>query len=120
MFDDEEATDEEDATMMAVDDVDVDVVPYADELGFLTVDYLSKFIIRQQEDSKVLLDLTSEVELFRGYIQNVDYEDSLSSAFNERMVACILMHPLAMPLFSIRFYRRTAPAARSREKFLRA
>lgn len=67
-------------------------VPFAEELGFLTVDYLSDLMVTSEEG--LALVFNSQLELFRSFLYQQSDLD-LKAAFRERMVACILVHPLA-------------------------
>lgn len=90
---------------------DVEGVPYATELGFLTVDYISE-LMRYDAQKRLMLDMSGQYDLFARYPQDrpppprtgraasgaspaAAIRPTLRRAFVERMVLCILHHPLA-------------------------
>lgn len=81
-------------------------IPFADELSFLTVDYISD-LMRFDTQQRLVLDMSTQYSLFEKYLQRqpsssqpslpsspFDCGPNLRKAFIERMVLCILHHPL--------------------------
>jgi hypothetical protein len=76
-------------------------VPYADELGFLTVDYLSDLMRFDGRQQRLVLDMSGQHRIFARYPRRPTMSSpsaaegpTLRGAFIERLVLCVLHHPL--------------------------